>query len=484
MTEPDGPVAADGPAGTHPLLAPAYNRRLMFILLAVMIFNFADRAILSVLAQPIKEDLNLTDTDLGVLQGLGFAILYAVLGIPLGILAERVSRKRLIAVSVAVWSIMTAACGLATNFFTLLLGRIGVGIGEAGVMPPSVSLISDHFKPERRGSMLAIISLGGPFGFLIGQVVGSWAASEWGWRIAFYLMGAPGVLFALLVMLMLREPPRGLVEGARTAPTTKAPGAMEVIRYLFAKPTFRNVLIGFTVANFTLNAIANFVLPFYLRGFDVPLATLGLVFGLVTFTSNGIGLLLGGFGFDRLMKRDRRWPVWGPAIVLLLSIPIYFGAFYSRNFAVSLALVWLGNMTLVSFMAPTLGTLQNMAGPRMRAMTSALSAMFITLLGAGLGPTVLGFASDRIAQRLYTGGDFFAECPGGRALGDPGSAVDLACRAASGDGLRYALIVMLAVFVWASYHYFRSARTLQADLYDPVKEGAVATAGGAPVTLT
>jgi MFS family permease len=161
-------------------------------MLMVMIVSFADRAIISVLAQPIKEDLGLTDTDLGVIQGLGFAILYAVLGIPLGMLAERASRKLIIGASIAVWSVMTALCGAAASFFTLLLCRIGVGIGEAGVMPPAVSLISDHFRPSRRGSMLAVLNLGAPIGFLIGQVLGGWIASQWGWRMAYYVMGSPG----------------------------------------------------------------------------------------------------------------------------------------------------------------------------------------------------------------------------------------------------------------------------------------------------
>mgnify|MGYP001556625170 CR=1 FL=1 len=455
----------------HPLLAPSYSRWFMTVMLMVMIVSFADRAIVSVLAQPIKEDLHLTDTDLGIIQGLGFSILYACLGIPLGILAERASRKLLIAASIAVWSVVTALCGAATSFFTLLLCRIGVGIGEAVVMPPAVSLVSDHFKPNRRGSMLAVLNLGAPIGFLIGQILGGWIASQWGWRMAFVAMGAPGVLFALLVLLTLREPPRGLVEGPLADAKSKPPPPMEVVRYLFAKPAFRHLLIGFTLANFTMNAIANFVLPFFMRGFNVSLANVSLLFGMVTFTSNGIGMLLGGFGFDWLRKRDIRWPVWGPGITLTLGIPIYFAAFSSQSYYAAMALVWLGNMTVVTFMAPTLGSMQNMAGPRMRAMTSALSAMIVAIFGAGVGPTVAGILSDHFAEKLYSAGDFLANCPGGRAPGAPGSVADAACLTASGDGLRYALIVMLVVFVWASFHYFRAARTLRQDLYEaPVRQ--------------
>jgi predicted MFS family arabinose efflux permease len=315
--------------------------------------------------------------------------------------------------------------------------------------------------------MLAVLNLGAPIGFLVGQVLGGWIASQWGWRMAFYVMGAPGLLFAIVVLLTLREPPRGLVDGAIFAAGSKPPSTWEVVRYLFAKSAFRNLLLGFTLANFTMNAIANFVLPFFMRGFDVSLANVSLLFGMVTFTSNGVGMLLGGFGFDWLRKRDLRWPVRGPGIMLLLGIPIYFAAFSSRSYYAAMALVWFGNMTVVTFMAPTLGSMQNMAGPRMRAMTSALSAMVVALFGAGVGPTLAGILSDHIARNIYAGGDFLVNCPGGRAPGGPGSTGDAACLLASGDGLRYALIIMLLVFAWAAFHYFRAGRTLAQDLYRP-----------------
>jgi predicted MFS family arabinose efflux permease len=439
----------------------------MSVTLMVMVVSFANMAIMSVLAQPIKEDLHLSDADLGLIQGLGFSILYACLGIPLGILAERASRKLLIAASIVVSSAVTALCGAASGFSTLLLCRVAVGMGEAGVMPSAFSLVSDHFEPSRRGSMLAVLNLGAPIGFLVGQVLGGWIASQWGWRTAFFVMGAPGLLFALLVVLTLREPPRGLVDGVARDSRSKPPTATEILRYLFAKPTFRQLLIGYTLANFTMNAIANFVLPFFMRGFDVSLANVSLLFGMVTFTSNGVGMLLGGFGFDWLRKRDVRWPVWGPGVTLLVGIPIYFLAFDSRSYYAAMALVWLGNMTVVTFMAPTLGTMQNMAGPRMRAMTAAITFMIVSFFGAGLGPMVAGILSDKIAQHVYSGGDFLATCPGGRGVAGPGSAGDAACLAASGDGLRYALMIMLVVFVWAAYHYFRSGRTLARDLYRP-----------------
>ncbi|MCW2350464.1 spinster family MFS transporter [Sphingobium sp. B12D2B] len=457
---------------THPLLRPGYKKWAVFVLLLVSIFNFADRAILAVLAQPIKEDLGLTDTDLGILQGLGFAIMYSVLGVPLGMLAERVNRTRLIAICVAAWSAMTAVCGLATGFTTLLLGRIGVGIGEAGVQPPTSSLLSDHYKANRRASVLAVISLGSPFGFLLGQSLGGWVATQWDWRTAFFVMAAPGIMVSLLVWFTLREPPRGLADGRITR--APVPSLGTVLRFLLAKKTYIHLLAGVTIAGFTLNAIANFVLPFYLRSFEINLATLGVIFGIVTFTSNGIGMLLGGFGFDWLSRRDMRWVLWGPALCMSLCVPIYFGAFMSRELYVSLACIFFGNMALITFMAPTMGTMQNLAGPQMRAMTAAITALVGGLLGAGLGPTVTGVLSDFYARRAYGAADFATSCPGGRGPDGIGTALDAACLTASSTGLRYALVTVLVLFFWAALHYVLAARDLRKDVYKPEDEGGVA----------
>ena len=466
-------LRGEAPIAPHPLLRPAYRRWLIAMLLMVSILNFADRAVLAVLAQPIKEDLRLTDTDLGVQQGLGFAILYSILGIPIGMMAERVNRTRLLALCVAAWSVMTVACGFVTGFATLLLARVGVGVGEAGALPITNSLISDHYAPNRRGSVIAITLLGAPFGFLLGQSVGGLLASAWGWRSAFLAMGVPGALLTILVLTTLREPPRGLAEASGVAEASPTPSLRQIVRYISAKPAFCHLLGGFVIAAFPMNAIANFVLPFYLRGFGLPLATVGVIFGVVSFLSNGIGMLAGGFGFDRLARRDPRWVVWGPAIALLLCIPLYLGAFVSTSFHLSLAFVFAGNLVLASTMAPSTATMQNMTGPRMRATTAAIAALAVGVLGAGIGPTVAGMLSDRFAAFSFAGGDFAVSCPGGRGAGGPGSALDHACLAASTDGLRYALLSLLAVFAWAAIHYFLAARSLRGDLYNPAREGGL-----------
>ena len=469
--ERGGPSDADGGAGhqargSHPLLSARYKTWLVFVLLAVSTLNFADRAVLSVLAQPIKEDLKLTDADLGVLQGLGFAILYSVLGLPIGWLAERVSRKRLIAACVAVWSVMSAASGLASSFVTMLLYRVGVGVGEAGFLPLSTSLMSDHFGADRRASKLAIVSLGAPFGLLMGQSIGGWVAATWGWRAAFVVVGAPGLVAALIVLLTLREPPRGLVDRQVTA--GKPPSMMASLKALWAKPSFRHLLAGFTISGFAYNAVSQFVLPFYLRSFGLPLAVVGALFGVIGFTSNGLGMLIGGFGFDWLSRRDMRWLLWGPAAMLLVGMPLYAGAFASTAPGLSFTLIWFSNFVLASYIAPSGAAAQNLAPPGMRALTAAVMAVAVGVIGAGLGPTVLGFASDFFAAHAFHHGSFAANCPGGR--GAPG-ALDAACRAASSQGLRSALVWVQIVYVWAAIHYLLAARTIRQDLFDPSRRG-------------
>jgi predicted MFS family arabinose efflux permease len=456
-------------AAAHRLLTRGYRAWLVAVLLLLSTLNFADRAILSVLAQPIKEDLKLTDAELGMLQGLGFAILYSLLGLPLGWLAERVSRKNLIAACVAVWSLMTAACGFAGSFVSLLLGRVGVGVGEAGFQPPTSSLVADHFEAKRRGTIMAIILLGSPLGFLVGQSVGGWVASAWNWRVAFFALGVPGLIAALITWLTLREPPRGLAEGHIA--TGAAPSLKDTFTALWSKRAYRHLLAGFVIGGFAMNAVAQFVLPFYLRSFDLPLATAGALFGIVAFSSNGIGMLIGGLGFDQLSRRDVRWPLWGPAAMLLLATPLYVAAFASHTVTLSLGFIWFANLAMATHLAPSLSTVQNLAAPRMRAMATALVWLVMGLIGAGLGPTLMGVTSDFFAGQNFALGDFIQSCPGGRAPAGAAEGIDAACRGASMQGLRTALMCGSVFFLWAALHFLLASRTLRRDLYSPPPSG-------------
>jgi predicted MFS family arabinose efflux permease len=360
---------------------------------------------------------------------------------------------------------MTAACGLAGGFLTLLLGRVGVGVGEAGFLPPASSLVADHFDKSRRGTVMAIVLLGSPLGFLVGQSLGGWVASVWNWRVAFFALGVPGLAAALLAWLTLREPPRGLADGNVTADA--APSLRDAMRALWRKPAFRHLLIGFVIGAFAMNAVAQFVLPFYLRSFNLPLGTAGALFGAVAFSSNGLGMLLGGAGFDRLSSRDARWPLWGPAVMLMLATPLYLAAFAGHAVTTSLVFIWFANLAMATHLAPSLSTVQNLASPRMRAMATAFVYLLMGLLGAGLGPTLMGMASDYFATHAFAAGDFIHSCPGGRAPAGAASAMDLACRQASTQGLRTALMCGAVFFLWAALHFLLASRTVKRDLHVP-----------------
>jgi predicted MFS family arabinose efflux permease len=446
------------------LLSRGYTTWLLAVLLIVSSFNFLDRAILTSLAQPIKEDLKLTDGQLGLLQGLAFAVIYSVLGVPIGWLAERTRRLGIIAVCVAVWSAMTVLCGFAANFIQLFFCRVGVGVGEAGFLSPTSSLLADHFKANKRASMLAIIMLGTPIGYLIGPTLGGWISQEWTWRYAFMIVGAPGLIVSALVFFTLKEPPRGLAEG-QVRPKEPAPSIPSVIKHLWSLPTFRQVLLGGAIAGFSLNAIGQFSNPFFVRVHHLNFRDAGLTFGLISFFANGIGTLLGGFGVDWISKRDQRWAVWGPAVGLVITPAVYLFGFSAPTLAVAIPLIAVGNMMLITFYTPTFATVQNLVGPRMRASAVALFSLVFSMVGAGLGPTVMGMISDAYAQLAFGAADFKAACPGGMGPKGAAHAVDLACRGASSDGLRHALLTVQVFFLWAAVHFVLASRTLKKDLY-------------------
>ena len=459
-----------GIGDTARLLTKGYRGWLLTVLTIVCTFNYADRAILAVLVQPIKMDLKLTDFQIGLLQGLAFAVLYSVLGVPIGRLAERKSRIGIIGLATAAWSLMTALCGFTHNFLQLFLCRIGVGIGEAGFLAPVASLVGDHFPREKRASALAIITLGTPIGFLLGAIVGGQIVQHWNWRVGFFAFGIPGIIGALLVSYTLKEPPRGMVDGE---PPEQAHSLWTVMKVLWAKPSFRQILIGGSIAGFGLNAVGQFTNPYLIRVQHLDFAKAGLIFGLISGFANGAGSLLGGFGSDWLGKRDPRWAAWFPALCMLITAPIYVLAWTRDSVPALIPLVFLGNMMLITFYSPTFGMVQNLSGPRMRASAVAVFSLVFSLIGAGFGPTVLGLMSDLFASAAFTGGHFAATCPGGMAPKGSEAALVQACGAASAAGLRNAMVAVNLSFVWAAVHYFLAARTLKADFYrTPAELGA------------
>jgi MFS family permease len=441
------------------LLSNRYRTWFLAILLIVSTFNFTDRFIFQLLAEPIKRDLHLSDFQLGALGGLAFALLYAGMGIPLARIAEHKSRVGLLAISVFFWSLMTALCGAVASFWQMLACRIGVGAGEASFTPASNSLIGDHFPPTRRATAISIIQLGSPISALVGALVISVIVAHWGWRIAFVAAGVPGILVALLVWFGLREPPRGLADG-RILPKGKPPSLLAVLRTLATKQAAVHVIVGGTLAHFGLTAIGQFLSPFYMRVHDLSLREAIVMFGFMQAGAATIGLLISGIGSDWAASRDRRWHAWAPAIALLLAAPLFAAAFLQPSLTRAAFLIFPGSIVLFAYLVPTYAMLQNMVEARMRASAVAIYALISSIVG-GLGPMAFGYLSDRFASAGFASGDFLQLCKGGRAAA--GTTLDDACRTAGASGLQLALAIGMVVFLWASLHYVLASRTLRQD---------------------
>jgi predicted MFS family arabinose efflux permease len=441
----------------------AYRRYVLAMLILVYTSNFIDRSILGVLGQPIKEELGLADWQLGVLGGLAFAILYSTLGIPIARLSERTNRVTIMSVAITVWSAMTAVCAVTTNFWQLMAARIGVGVGEAGCIPPASSLISDYFPPRERATAAGLFSLGVPIGTVAGAIIGALIAQNYGWRAAFLVVGLPGLLIALAFRLTIREPVRGGLDPEGTALET--PSLAEVVRQLARKPTFVHIAIGSSVASFAGYAISAFAIPLLLRGFPISLTQASAIFGLIGGTAAAIGVGAGGYITDWAGKKDRRYYALIPAAGFILAAPLYMLAFLQPTLVGLACLIVPPLIMQYLYFGPMAGLCQNMVGPRARATTQALITLIINLIGLGLGPALVGWASDLYAGMAYTGaGEFLTACPGGQAQAGAGAAAVETCRAASFTGLQRALVTACLFYFWAGAHFFFAARHVQRDL--------------------
>lgn len=423
---------------TSALFPPRYKNYALGVLFLGYVVNFIDRSILAILLEPIKHDLSLSDSELGLLGGLAFALFYATLGIPIAALADRWSRVKVLAISMIIWSAMTALCGMASNFITLLIARIGVGVGEAGASPPSHSLISDYFPIESRATALSIYALGIPFGSMVGNFVGGWGAEELGWRTTFFLVGIPGILVAFLILATLKEPPRGLSEKREIKPDGTAPPAMkDVFRFLWTKKSFRHIGFAAGLHAFVGYGAGTWNAPFLIRSHEMPITEVGSWLAIVS-GIGAIGTFAGGFLGDKISDRtgDRRWYLWVCGISTLIMVPFQLTAYlYDELWAVipSLFVVSiLGGM----YLGPSFAMTQGLVTLRMRAVASAILLFMLNIIGMGLGPYFVGIASDLLA---------------------PNFAI---------HSLRYALCIAVLANLWAATHYFLGARTLRRDLGD------------------
>ena len=418
---------------TTDLITPEYRRYALLLLLLVFTSSHIDRQILAILLEPIKHELALSDTQLGFLSGIAFAIFYATLGMPIAMWADRSNRCNIIALALAIWSGMTVLCGMAANFWQLALTRIGVGVGEAGSSPPSHSIIADMYPPAERATAMGIFSLGVNLGLLIGFLVGGWINQWYGWRAAFWVVGAPGLALALLVRSTLQEPPRGYAEGLQ-ATVHEAPSFRAVVTYMWSTPALRHVVAGSTLASFVGYGVVLWLPAFLVRSHGLQSGVIGTVLALGFGVFGGIGTYMGGRLADRLAKRDVRWNVWVVSLTTLLALPFTLLFYLTKETSLALTIgivpVFLGGV----YLAPSFALNQGLVSVRMRSVASAILLFVLNIIGLGLGPQTVGILSDAFSARYGS------------------------------ESLRYALLTLACVNVWTAFHYFMAGRTLQADL--------------------
>ncbi len=464
---------------THGLLgelnSKGYRTWLLTVLLAMNALNLADRQCMAAVSQAIKVDIRITDGQMGIIQGFGFAIFYSLFGLAIARGAEHFSRTKILAASIGLFGVMVSLCSTASSFARLLLFRVGVGVGDAGFGPPVASLIGDHYTMDRRAPAMSIIWLGAPLGVVSGATLGGWMAEHYSWRTAFLVVGAAGLVVSVIALLTLREPRRGMSDPVALA-AGPPPSTMEVLRFLLSKPSMRHFLIGCGLAATSMNGIGQFFIPFMIRNYHIGLAEAGRLLALVGGVGMASGLALGGFGVGRAGRSDKRWYAWAPAVTLILSALLFVLGFNQPTAAGAVGLLVAAHIVLFVYYTPTLAIAQNMVGASMRASSGFLIAAVIGLVGIGLGPTLVGFLSDAYATHGFTLGTYSVLCPKG--LPPPGAAADLAaaCRDASASGIRYALMTTALVPLWGAIHYFLAARRVREDLdtiYVP--KGAVAT---------
>jgi predicted MFS family arabinose efflux permease len=452
-------------------LSPAYIRYALWMLLIIYTLNFVDRQIVGILAGPIKADLGITDTQIGLLTGIAFAFFYTLLGIPIARYAERGNRATIIGTAVIVWSGFTALSGLAQNFTQLFLARIGVGVGEAGCTPPAHALISDYVSPEKRASAIAFYSLGVPIGTALGFLIGAQLGATYGWRVAFLAVGLPGVILGLLAMFTLKEPRKlGLVVAN---PNVKTPSFGEAMSVLAKKKSYVYSVLAVTMISFLGYGHAVFMPQFYARSYGLDLKTIGTISALTALLAGGIGTFLGGVLADRAAKADTRAYITMPAIALLAGTPFFLIALTTKNLTLTIAMLAFPTFLNAMWYGPIYAAVQGLSPVRMRATAVAIMLFVINMIGLGLGPLLIGMGSDLFANQLFVGPDaaatFASYCAKGAA-----TAKSAACMTASAEGLRLSLLWSASIGVIALWAFWMARKTIVQDLADTAAEAKAA----------
>jgi predicted MFS family arabinose efflux permease len=372
---------------------------VLAVLCFVYVLNFLDRQLLSILAKPIQDDLGVTDGQLGMLGGLYFAAFYCILAIPVGWLADRTNRVRVLSLACALWSAATAACGLSTNYGQLAVSRMAVGVGEAGGVPPSYAIISDYFPSGTRGTALSLFNLGPPIGQALGVAFGASIAAAYSWRDAFIWVGVVGVATAVVVFLFVKEPKKGGLDRLETHPPADAApvpraGFWATCKMFFANPVLRGMALACAATQFVTYALLNFATLFLMREKGMTLEQVAVWYALLVLVGTGAGMLVSGRLIDRLAKRSKTAYAWLPAVGLALAAPLFAAFVWAPTWPLALMFLLLPMGLNYFYLSPAVTLVQEEVRPDQRVMSGALLLLVMNLIGLGLGPTYLGAASD------------------------------------------------------------------------------------------
>ena len=413
---------------------PSNRAFVLFILVVTYTFNFIDRQIVGILAVPIKEDLGLSDSELGLMGGLAFALFYTGLGIPVAMLADRVSRTWIITVALTVWSGMTAVCGLATNFWQLFAARLGVGVGEAGGITPAYSLILDYYPPGQRARALSVYSFGIPIGSALGIVLGGVIASLIDWRFAFFAVGLAGIILVPVFRLTVKEPERGRFDRKRA--DRNPPGLKRIAITLSRKPSFWLLSVGAACSSMMGYGVFFWLPSFFVRSHGMVLLDASLFYGAILLIGGLAGIWAGGWLGDRFGHSQRRRYVTIPATAFLITVPAYVLGVLSPTLPIAFVLMLVPTALGLVWIGPVVSSIQQLVRPDMRATASAIFLFINNLLGIGLGTWAIGALSDAL-DRQY---------------GD--------------DSLRYSILTGTGFYVLAAGLFFLASRWLERDWED------------------
>ena len=415
-----------------------YKRNALIVLTTVYTLSFMDRIMMGMLMQPIKEELQFSDTQLGFLTGIAFALFYATLGIPIARWADRGNRVTIIAISMALWGGMVTLCGLVTNFLQMVLVRIGAAVGEAGCMPPAYSLIGDYFPVAERVRALSIYMAGISISIVVSFLLAGWINEHYGWRLAFLILGLPGLMMAVLVKCVLREPRKNLTAGIgeHAASPSAEPPILEVIAMLWQQHTYRYLVIAITLANFVGIGVGQWFATFFIRHYAMATGELGIWLGLVGGLGGVLGAYMGGHIADRYLKDNPSAQLRYTAVAVGLILPCLMVMLLLPHKYLALFMLAPINFLILGFYGPVLAMMQQLVEDKKRAMSIAVTMLILNLIGMGLGPQVVGILSDAMSGMLGVA------------------------------SLQVAMLISSFVVIGASYYFWQASNTIEKDLFE------------------